>query len=94
MPSPKDHASFNVLALDQSPKATEIPAFRLEFTMPPQELRKHVANLIARGLYGAKLPWLPGEKIVATDLEGVANFVIGGMMGLEAQEKKQNGKTN
>ncbi len=91
MPHPKDAASFNAIALSGPAPSTDIPAFNLSFSMPPQALRKHVATLIARGLYQAKLPWLPGEKIVAGDLEGVANFVIGGLIGLEQAD---HGKTN
>ena len=90
MPDPKG-ALIPAIALDQRPQATELPEFNLRFTMPPAELRRHVATLIAQGLYKAKLPWLPGEKIVQGDLEGVASFVIGGLMGLE---QAQHGKTN
>lgn len=91
MPHPKDSASFTAISAAGPAQVTELPEFNLKFTMPPAELRKHVATLIARGLYSARLPWLPGDKIVAGDLEGVANFVIGGLMGLE---KAQHGKTN
>ena len=66
------------------------PFVDLKFDMPPDELKKHVARLIAVALYRAKLPWLPGEKIKAGELEGVANFVIGGLLGMQTEEKKGN----
>ena len=71
---------------------SDAPFISMKFDLPPAELRRHVATLIAHGLYQAKLPWLPGEKIKVADLEGVANFVIGGMLGLEKQAAK--GKTD
>jgi hypothetical protein len=63
----------------------------MDFNMPPDELKQHVAHLIAVGIYRARLPWLPGEKIKQSDLIGVATFVIGGLMGLESEEKKKEG---
>lgn len=90
MPNPKDPASFNAIALYGADQVTELPEFNLRFTMPPQELRRHVAEVMAQGLYRAKLPWLPGEKIVAGDLDGVASFLIGALMGLESAQKRSN----
>lgn len=83
MPNPRDAASFGALAAGLGETPFVIPEVNIKITMPPAELRKYVANLVAQGLYQAKLPWLPGEKIVAGDLEGVANFVIGGLLGME-----------
>ena len=54
-----------------------------EINMPPEELVKRVATLLAVGLYRAKLPYLPGDKIKAGDLEGVAAFVLGGLVATE-----------
>lgn len=66
--------------------------FEFDFDMPPEELVEHVATLMATGLYRAKLPWLPGEKIKKDDLKGTATFVIGGLLAL--QKAGQNGSQN
>ncbi len=66
------------------------PFVTMEFSMPPAELRKHVATLISIGLYKARLPYIPGEMIKSSDFEGVANFVLGGLLGMQKEEQKGN----
>lgn len=92
--NPNSHVSPLALHRAAGTQLADLPFVDMRFTMPPAELRRHVAALIAQGLYGAKLPWLPGEKIVAGDLEGVANFVIGGLLGMRAEESGNNGSSN
>ena len=69
---------------------TDTPFVSIEFDMPPEELRKHVAALISIGLYRARLPYIPGDKIKASDFEDVANFVIGGLLGMQQAKNKGN----
>lgn len=64
--------------------------FLPEISMPPEELVKKVAALIAVGLYRAHLPYLPGDKIKADDLMGVAAFVLGGLVATERGQGKAN----
>jgi hypothetical protein len=61
-----------------------------EINMPPEELVKRVATLLAVALYRARLPYIPGDKIKAGDLEGVAAFVLGGLVATERGLEKAN----
>lgn len=61
-----------------------------EINMPPEELVKRVATLLAVGLYRARLPYIPGDKIKAGDMEGVATFVLGGLVATERGEGRVN----
>lgn len=65
------------------PDANRVLAMKID--LPPDELRRHVATLIAIGLQKAMLPYVRTEKIKAADLEGTANFVLGGLLGLAAK---------
>jgi hypothetical protein len=67
------------------------PFITMKFAMPPAELRQKVAILIALGLSRAHLPYIKSERINHKDLEGVANYVIGGLLGLESAEGKEKG---
>ena len=62
----------------------------LEIDLPPEELRRHVATLIAAGLTKVQPSCVAGRVILASELETVAVFVLGGLFGLEAQSKKRN----
>ena len=62
----------------------------LAIAMPTEELVERVATLMAHGLYQARLPWLPGEKIKVEDLKGPAVFVIGGLTGMEKKFAREN----
>lgn len=64
--------------------------FLPEISMPSEKLLKEVAALIAVGLYRAHLPYLPGDKIKAGDLMGVAAFVLGGLAAAERGQGKAN----
>lgn len=59
-------------------------------SLPPDELKHRVAQIMAIALYRAKLSWLPGEKIVARDLEGAATFMIGALAGMKQAENASN----
>jgi hypothetical protein len=62
----------------------------LEIALPPAELRKHVSVLIATGLAQTRPSCVVVEKIKATELEAVANFVIGGILGIASASAKKN----
>lgn len=66
------------------------PFMPTEISMPPEELVKKVAALLAVGLYRARLPYIPGDKIKAGDLDGVAVFLLGGLAAAERGAGKAN----
>lgn len=59
-------------------------AMAIEISLPPDELRKHIAILLAAGMNKCKPPCVIVEKIKATELEGLASFVIGGFLAMAA----------
>jgi hypothetical protein len=58
----------------------------MEISLPPDELRRHVAVLIAAGLSKCRPRGVDVGQISAVELEGVANFVIGGFLGMAAKQ--------
>jgi hypothetical protein len=66
------------------------PAFSVTIPLSPKDLKDRVAALLAVGLYRARLPYIPGEKIKAGDLDGVAEFILGGLLGLEKASNSVN----
>lgn len=62
----------------------------LQISLPPEELRKQVAVLLAAGLSKCRPPCVIVEKIKASELEAVANYVIGGFLGLASAGQKGN----
>ena len=66
------------------------PTMPTEISLPPEEMVKKVAALLAVGLYKARLPYIPGEKIRAGDLDGVAAFLLGGIAAMERGQGKAN----
>lgn len=66
------------------------PSVPAEISLPSEELIKHVATTLAVGLYRARLPYIPGDKIKADDLQGVAALVLGSIAAFERGQGKAN----
>ena len=66
----------------------------INLTMGFDEMQAFIAQQMAMALYRAKLPWLPGEKIVVGDLERAAAFLMGALAGADAEVAKQTKKEN
>lgn len=75
---------------DRAGRLPRANVLTMEIDLPPEELRRHVATLIGAGLTKAQPSCIAGRVVLASELEAVAAFVLGGLFGLEAASKKKN----
>lgn len=60
----------------------------VNFAMPLDEFVEKLSAALAIALYRAKLPYIPGDKIKASDLRGVAANVGGVIAAFDRGVKK------
>jgi hypothetical protein len=62
----------------------------MEIAMPPEELVKNVARLLALGLAHSRPSCVDVEKINAEELYPLATYVIAGFVGMNAASNRKN----